>query len=124
MEVFEAVIERENAHYFPFLLTTTFLMEAVRGGVGREEAHEAIKEHAVATVLDLRKGVIAENDLLDRLAGDMRLGIDRDRLAELFEQGKARAGTAAGQIAAFLAAVGELSATDPEAAAYRAGDIL
>jgi adenylosuccinate lyase len=124
MEVFEGVIEQENAHYFPFLLTTTFLMEAVRGGVGREQAHEAIKEHAVATVLDLRNGAVAENDLLERLAGDARLGMSRAKLSELLEAGKAQAGTAAAQIQAFLGAVEEIRASDPEAAAYRAGAIL
>ncbi len=124
MEVFEGVIAKENAHYFPFLLTTTFLMEAVRSGVGREEAHEAIKEHAVAVVLDLRNGVVAENNLLDRLAADQRLGIDAGRLMELLEAGKIQAGTAASQIEAFLTAVKDLCATDPAAAVYRAGKIL
>lgn len=124
MEVFEGVIEKENAHYFPFLLTTTFLMEAVRAGVGREEAHEAIKEHAVATVLDLRNGEVAENDLLERLAEDGRLGIGREKLSQLLEAGKARAGTSLVQIRGFLAAVEELRASDPEGAAYRAGAIL
>jgi adenylosuccinate lyase len=35
-------------------MTTTIMMEAVKAGVGRETAHKAIKEHAVATVNDLR----------------------------------------------------------------------
>ena len=29
----------------PFLLTTTVMMEAVKAGAGREDAHAAIKEH-------------------------------------------------------------------------------
>ena len=33
-------------------------------GAGREDAHAAIKEHALATVKDLRRGKIKENDLL------------------------------------------------------------
>ena len=37
--------------YLPFLATTKVLMAAVRAGVGREAAHEAIKEHAVAVAL-------------------------------------------------------------------------
>ena len=49
-------------------------MEAVKGGAGREDAHSAIKEHAVATVRDLRDGKIRENDLIERLAGDSRVG--------------------------------------------------
>ena len=51
---FPAVIERELEHYLPFLSTTKMLMRAVRNGVGRETAHEVIKEHAVAAALQLR----------------------------------------------------------------------
>ena len=55
MEVFPAVIKSERERYLPFLLTTTIMMEAVKESAGREDAHEAIKEHAVATVKDLRQ---------------------------------------------------------------------
>jgi hypothetical protein len=41
----------EPERYLPFLATTKVLMGAVRAGVGREQAHEAIKEHAVAVAL-------------------------------------------------------------------------
>jgi adenylosuccinate lyase len=44
---YPAVIERELRRYLPFLATTKVLMAAVQAGVGREAAHEAIKEHAV-----------------------------------------------------------------------------
>jgi adenylosuccinate lyase len=67
MEVFEAVVEQELMRYLPFLLTTTVMMEAVKSGAGREAAHEAIKEHAVAVSVDLRKGTISQNDLVQRL---------------------------------------------------------
>ncbi len=53
---FPAVIEPELDRYLPFLATTKVLMAAVRDGVGRETAHEAIKEHAVAVALDMRDG--------------------------------------------------------------------
>ena len=51
---FPAVIERENHRYLPFLATTKVLMAAVRAGVGREVAHEAIKETAVGVALAMR----------------------------------------------------------------------
>ncbi|MFX6872929.1 adenylosuccinate lyase, partial [Acinetobacter baumannii] len=50
MDVFEAVVATELNRYLPFLLTTTVMMEAVKKGAGRESAHEAIKEHAVAAI--------------------------------------------------------------------------
>ena len=79
---FPAVIQRELDRYLPFLSTTKVLMAAVRNGVGREAAHEAIKEAAVGTALDMRKGQ-AENDVFDRLAADERLGLTADQLATL-----------------------------------------
>ena len=71
---FPAVIERELERYLPFLATTKVLMAAVRAGVGREAAHEAIKDNAVAVALELREKGTDRNDLLDRLAADSRLG--------------------------------------------------
>ena len=53
--VYPAVVQRELERYLPFLTTTKVLMGAVRAGVGREVAHEAIKEHAVAVALAMRE---------------------------------------------------------------------
>ena len=61
MGIYDAIIDRDVERYLPFLSTTTLLMEAVQKGAGREQAHEAIKEHAVATALSLREGQ-PEND--------------------------------------------------------------
>ena len=65
---FPAVVQRELDRYLPFLATTKVLMAAVRNGVGRETAHEAIKTAAVGAALDMRQG--ADNDVLARLAAD------------------------------------------------------
>src|SRR5215208_7919074 len=48
---YPAVIARELDRYLPFLATTKILVAAVRRGVGREVAHEVIKEHSVAVAL-------------------------------------------------------------------------
>src|SRR5918992_1688559 len=71
---YPAVIARELDRYLPFLATTAVLMAAVRAGVGRETAHEAIKEHAVAVALSMREQGAERNDLFERLASDQRLG--------------------------------------------------
>ena len=76
---YPAVVARELDRYLPFLATTKVLMAAVRAGVGREQAHEAIKEHAVAVALAMREQGSADNDLFDRLAADPRLGLSRGR---------------------------------------------
>jgi adenylosuccinate lyase len=120
---YPAVIDRELSRYLPFLATTKVLMAAVRNGVGREQAHAAIKEHAVATALALREGH-ATNDLLDRLAGDARLGLDRSALDALLADRLAFVGTAPHQVEAFCAQVAEIVARHPDAAAYRPEPVL
>ena len=123
-EVFKAVIDRETTHYLPFLLTTTLLMEAVKRGAGRESAHEAIKEHAIATVRDLRHGTCQHNNLPERLAADTRLGIDRPTIDAILARGREMTGSAAAQVADFQARADALAATSAEAAAYKPGAIL
>lgn len=124
LEVFPAVIDKENRHYLPFLATTTFLMEAVRNGAGREIAHEAIKEHAVATVLDLRNGVIVENNLIDRLAADDRLGLSKKQLSDILDNADRLTGVADQQVDAFCNDVELWVKRYPDAASYTPGDIL
>ena len=120
---FPAVIEAELDRYLPFLTTTKVLMAAVRKGVGREEAHEAIKEHAVAVALDLRKGARG-NDLLDRLAADGRLRLTREELGGLVVSPLELAGTAQDQVARVAARVAEVIQSDPAAASYTPGSVL
>jgi adenylosuccinate lyase len=124
MDAYEAVIHAETAHYLPFLMTTTIMMEAVKTGVGRETAHKVIKEHAVATVNDLRTGKANRNNLVERLAGDLRLGLTREALDAILARGDRESGAAKTQIAAFADAVRKLEAAHPQAAAYGPGAIL
>ncbi len=124
MDVAEASIRRENERYLPFLLTTTFMMDAVKHGVGRETAHEVIKEHATATAKALRNGEVRENNLLDRLAADQRLGLGRAELDAAFARGQSATGAALSQVATTVAALRHAAAAFPEAATLRPGDIL
>ena len=120
---FPAVIQRELDRYLPFLATTKVLMAAVRNGVGRETAHEAIKEAAVGVALDMRRGQ-AENDVFARLAADERLGLTADQLASLVAEPITFTGAARDQVEVVVRRVGELAARHPEAAAYAPGAIL
>jgi len=121
---YPAVVERELDRYLPFLSTTKVLMAAVRHGVGREQAHEAIKESAVAAALRLREEGAEGNDLLERLAADPRLSLAPDELAGVLADPLDFVGTAPQQVEAFVATVEALVAADPVAAGYRPGDIL
>jgi adenylosuccinate lyase len=121
---FPAVVQRELDRYLPFLTTTKILVAAVRRGVGRETAHEAIKEHAVAVALALREKGSDANDLFDRLAADDRLGLSRADLAELVADPLSFTGAAGAQVDAVVARVERLVAADPDAAGYRPAEIL
>lgn len=124
MEAYPDVIAQENARYFPFLATTTILMEAVKAGAGRETAHAAIKEHAVAALGAMRRGSASGNDLTARLAGDERLPLSQEQLDRIVAQGEALAGLAAAQVDAFTEAVAALREQYPQAADYQPGAIL
>ncbi|EIU06422.1 adenylosuccinate lyase [Mycobacteroides abscessus 5S-0422] len=120
---YPAVIDRELRRYLPFLATTKVLMAAVRAGVGREEAHEVIKEHAVATALAMReKG--AEPNLLGLLAEDARLPLDADALEAALADRVSFTGAAADQVDRVVAEVEALAAEYPDAAVYSPGAIL
>jgi adenylosuccinate lyase len=121
--VFPAVIQRELDRYLPFLATTKVLMAAVRTGVGRETAHEAIKGAAVGVALAMRRGQV-ENDVLDRLAADERLGLTREQIDALVAEPIGFTGTAVAQTQQVCRRVADLTARHPEAAAYSPGAIL
>jgi adenylosuccinate lyase len=121
---YPAVVARELDRYLPFLATTRILVAAVRRGVGRETAHEAIKEHAVAVALAMREKGQAENDLYDRLAGDSRLRLTRAEIDSLVADPAAFTGAASAQVRAVVNRIAEVVAHHPAAAAYTPAPIL
>ncbi|HIW94965.1 MAG TPA: adenylosuccinate lyase [Candidatus Corynebacterium gallistercoris] len=120
---FPAMIERELERYLPFLATTRILMAAVRAGMGRETAHEVIKEHAVAVALNMRENG-GEQDLVDRLADDPTFALDREQLSQALENRHAFIGAAESQVSRVLQRADEVLQRHPEAAAYTPGEIL
>ena len=121
---YPAVVERELRQYLPFLATTRVLVAAVQAGMGREEAHEVIKAHAVGAALARREEGVSETDLLDRLAADDRLPLDRAALEALLDDPSAFVGNASAQVAAVIERVAEVVAAHPHAAAYDPEPIL
>lgn len=120
---FPAVVAAELDRYLPFLATTKMLMAAVRAGVGRESAHEVIKEHAVASALAMRERGVG-NELLARLAADERFPLGAGQLAELLAERVSFTGAAAQQVEEVVARVGEVVGRYPGAASYAPGAIL
>jgi adenylosuccinate lyase len=121
---FPAVIDAELRRYLPFLATTKVLIAAVRHGVGRETAHEAISKHAIAVALQMREAGRSDNDLLDRLAADPRLGISRAELDQALANPLELAGTAGQQVATLTAQIERIAASHPDAVGYRPDPVL
>ena len=114
---FPSVIQAELDRYLPFLATTKILMASVKAGVGREVAHEVIKEHAVKAALAMREG--KANTLLDALADDARIPLDRKALDALISQPIEFTGDARQQIARVVDRIEAITSAHPAAAQYK-----
>lgn len=121
---YPAVIQREMDKYLPFLTTTRLLMTSVKEGLGRETAHAAIKEHAVAVALEMRTSDKQTNDLLDRLAQDSRLKLSKQKLVAAISKPIEFVGNAPKQIATFAQEVEKITKKYPKAAGYVPDEIL
>jgi adenylosuccinate lyase len=118
---YPAVIMAELERYLPFLATTKILMAAVKAGVGREVAHEIIKEHSVKAALAMREG--KNNTLLVDLAADDRLPLDRATLDALISDPIEFSGDARQQVARVVARVGVITSAHSVAAKYTPASI-
>jgi adenylosuccinate lyase len=121
---YPAVIEAELRKYLPFLATTKFLVAAVKEGTGREQAHEVIKEHAVAYALALREAPEGAADLPARLGGDSRFPLDEATIRTLLKEPLDFVGDARRQTQAVCEQVGAVVARHAEAASYVPAPIL
>ena len=118
---FPAVIAAELERYLPFLATTKILMASVKAGVGREVAHEVIKEHAVAAALGMREG--KPNNFLDAISQDNRIPFDRAALETLIGNPLEFTGDARQQVARVVSRIEAISSAHPAAAQYKPGSI-
>jgi adenylosuccinate lyase len=121
---YPAVARRELDRFLPFLATTRILVEATRRGVGREVAHAAIKEHALAAARALRESDTPENDLLDRLGGDARLGLTRAEVGALVGDPGTFTGAASAQVRAVVDRIAAIVALHPDAGGYEPAPIV
>ncbi|HET6918516.1 MAG TPA: adenylosuccinate lyase [Jiangellaceae bacterium] len=124
LRVYPAVIARELDRYLPFLATTKVLMAAVKAGVGRETAHQAIRRHALDVAAQVREQGTEHNDLLDRLAADPVLQAERATIEQTIRRPLEFTGAAAAQIANVADRIEKLAAEYPDAAAYDPEPIL
>ncbi len=82
MVVFPKQIERHLRMELPFMSTEKILMEAVEKGESRQEMHEVVKEHSLAAGKVVKEEGL-DNDLLQRLADDVRIPFSYEDLMGL-----------------------------------------
>lgn len=82
MVVFPKQIERHLRMELPFMSTEIILMEAVEKGESRQEMHEIIKEHSFEAGRVVKEEG-KDNDLLERLANDVRIPFSSEELGAL-----------------------------------------
>ena len=114
---FPEVINAELTRYLPFLATTKILVAAVKAGVGRELAHEVIKEHTVAAALGIRAG--KANTMIDALAVDSRIPLDKAALEALLSSPLEFTGDARAQTTRVINRIEAITSKHSAAANYR-----
>ena len=100
-KVYPKVIEKRLMAELPFMATENIIMEGVKRGGDRQELHEVIRthSHAAAAVVKEEGG---ENDLLERLASDPRIGMSREAIDQVLDMRKF-VGRAPEQVLEFIA---------------------
>lgn len=117
MDVYPIKIRREVEQYMPFLATTQFLSIAQQKGMGREEAHQVIKELALLESEKINKG--QEADLIGSIAA--RFNMERKQLEDCMEGLTGRAET---QVDAVISKAQPLLSKYSDKANYKPGEIL
>jgi adenylosuccinate lyase len=103
LEVHRSCIAQRVRAELPFMATEKLIVRAVRKGIDRQDAHEIIRRHSVASSNAMHGGARA-NDLLDRLAGDPALGLSRSEIEDAADP-RSFVGRAPEQVEEFLSEV-------------------
>jgi adenylosuccinate lyase len=119
--IFEANINREIQEQLPFLATTKILMAAVKAGAGRETAHEAIKELSIKALTAKREG--KPISLIDAIAVDPRIPLDKTTLDELVKNPTDFIGDATSQAERVIARIETAIKEFPSASSYHPAPI-
>jgi adenylosuccinate lyase len=81
LEVYPDVAARRLKEHLPLLAAEACLLDAAARGADRQDVHERIRRHALAAAERVRRG--ESNDLVERLASDPAIGIERARVEQL-----------------------------------------
>lgn len=109
----EQVIEHRLQQELPFMITEQILIAATAKGTDRQIIHEQLRHHSheVTAALKLR---VTDNTLLDRIAEDPLIPLDREELNTIMHSA-ALSGRSSQQVTDFLAQyIAPLQATPPD----------
>ncbi len=101
MEAYEGEIVQELDKYLPFMATTELLQKAILAGAGREDAHRAIKRHALAESKRMKREGSSKNNLPSLLAAEpvfIAAGMTQESFEEALKDRKHFVGNARTQI--------------------------
>ena len=79
IKVYEKVIEKHLAEELPFMATENIMMDAVKMGGDRQELHERIRVHSIASGAVVKEQGLP-NDLITRIAADPLFGLTEDEI--------------------------------------------
>lgn len=79
MVVYPKVIEQHLSQELPFMATENIMMDAVKKGADRQQLHEQIRIHSMASAKVIKEEG-GENDLLERIAADPAFGVSLEEL--------------------------------------------
>jgi adenylosuccinate lyase len=122
LKINEDAISTELEKNLPFMLSSKVLMLCVKAGIGREEAHKMIKEHALSASTNLRRN--GENNFIELVSSDSRLGLDKESIVKLLDTPLALTGDTKGQVKRILAEISRLIGGSDEATSYLPGEML
>jgi len=100
LRVNRAVIRDRLERELPFVATEALLMRAVRAGGDRQDLHERIRGHAVASA-ERAADTASAPDIVERLAGDPAFGLDEAAIREVLRP-ELHVGRAPEQVDRFL----------------------
>lgn len=100
LAVYPEVAARRLQEQMPYLAAEPVLLHAANRGGDRQELHERIRRHVIAAAERVGRG--EPNDVVERLAGDPAIGVDREELERMLSP-VAMVGRAPEQVDRFIA---------------------
>lgn len=111
IKVFPGRIEAEVRENLPFLLTTRLLTEAVKKGLGREDAHKVIQKHSLKAADLINQG--RKVDFLSDLAADPAFPLSGEEISRLASDPSSLIGDASTQVDRVVARARNLAMRKP-----------